>query len=168
MNILRQRRYVLWLKLLFQASFLLAFLLPFSAHAETVVPAGSNLSWNQTWTKEGSPYIIQGNVYVRFGSLTINPGTVVKLMNGVTVTLHADVHVTIAGTLEEPVIFTSFKDDSASGDTNGDGNVSAPAPGDWGYLSLGGGSTNNNMQVQHLKVRYGGAVPITYGSMILP
>lgn len=167
MNILKQRHYVLWFKLLFQASLVLVFLLPLSAHAETIVSAGTNLSWNQTWTKEGSPYIIQGNIYVRFGSLTINPGTVVKVVNGATVTLHADVHVNIAGTSEEPVIFTSFKDDSVSGDTNGDGNATTPAPGDWGYVSLGGGSTNNNTQVQYLKVRYGGGVPVTYGSIFI-
>lgn len=147
------------------SSALLVFIFPISVFAETVIPAGSNLSWNQTWTKEGSPYIIQGNVYVRFGSITINPGAVVKVMDGATVTLHADVHVNIAGTLEEPVIFTSFKDDSISGDTNGDGSMTAPTPGDWGYMSLGGGGTNNNMRVQYLRVRYGGAVPVTYGSI---
>jgi hypothetical protein len=34
------------------------------------------------------------------------------------------------------VIFTSYKDDSAGGDTNGDGSGSQPYAGDWYQLDL--------------------------------
>lgn len=109
------------------------------------------------WTRLASPYVVTVPVSKRFGSFSIEPGVVVKFMPGATLSTHADVVTTIVGTETEPIYFTSYKDDSVGGDTNGDGAVSTPAPGDWGSTSFGGGSTNNNMSLGYLKVRYGGS-----------
>ena len=147
-----------------------AFLLPLVASAATfITPApGGNETWNQTWTKENSPYVVNGSIYVRLGSLTIKSGVVVKFMAGSSIKFNGIVPVSIEGTAEEPVYFTSFRDDSVGGDTNGDGNATAPAPGDWGFVSLGEGSTHGNLPIAHLKVRYGGGAPrstIRYGNI---
>ena len=142
---------------------MLVFLfVPKNTFAETIItPAtfGANIG-NTTWTKAGSPYIVDGIVSTRLGSLTIDPGVVVKFTPNSILSLHADVRTNFQGQPNDPIYFTSLKDDSVGGDTNGDGVVTVPAPGDWGYATFGGGSRNNNMNIQYLSVRYGGGVSI--------
>ena len=129
-------------------------------------PSNQNIG-NKVWTKENSPYVVEDAVYIRYGSLTIEPGVVVKFADDATLTVHASAPLTARGTISDPIIFTSLKDDSALGDTNNDGDATTPAPGDWGYISFGGGSWNNDMSIEHLRVRYGGGVPVTYGSVYI-
>ncbi len=138
------------------------------AFAVTNISAPVNSVVNSTWTKSASPYVISGNVYYRYGSLTIEPGTVIKFASATsTLTVHADVVLNIKGTSAEPVYFTSIKDDTVGGDTNGDGNATSPAPGDWGYVSLGSGAINVNMNIDYIKVRYGGG-SVFYNSGVSP
>lgn len=115
---------------------------------------------NETFTKANGPYVLDGDTYVRNGNITIEAGAVFKFKPAATLTVHADVAVHINGTQSEPVIFTSLLDD-AGGDTNCDGNTSAPAAGDWGYASFGGGAWNSAFNASYLKVRYGGSAPYT-------
>lgn len=145
--------------------FAFASLVPIHVYAEThITPFPGNNAGSQVWTKEGSPYVVTGNVNIRFGSLTIEPGVVVKFSAASILDVHASVPVNIQGTEAEPIYFTSLKDDTFGGDTNADGALSSPAPGDWGYVSFGSGSTNSSMQLQYLKVRYGGGIPQTVNS----
>ena len=128
------------------------FVAPVSA--STLAPNTQTI--NTVWTKNNGPYIVNGYVYYRFGSLTIEPGTVIKFASATSrLGVHADVILNAKGTSAEPISFTSIKDDSLGGDTNGDGNATSPAPGDWGYVSFGGGSYNRNMNIDYIKVRYG-------------
>jgi hypothetical protein len=62
--------------------------------------------------------------------LTLEPGVVVKFgpQQGLGV---ADGKLVANGTLSNPCLFTSIKDDTAGGDTNADGNASAPSRDDW-------------------------------------
>ena len=49
--------------------------------------------------------------------------------------------VTAQGTAAQPIIFTSYRDDSADGDTNNDG-TSNGANGDWDKIEFNAGSTS--------------------------
>ncbi len=86
------------------------------------------------------------------GTLNLEAGTIMKFANGTSI--QTDGTLNSNGTDDEPVYFTSIKDDEAGGDTNGDGNASAPAPSDWKQLKFGSGSTGN---FEHAVIRYGGA-----------
>ena len=95
-----------------------------NAHAATFV--SGTISNDTTWTAANSPYVLTGNVTVNTGyTLTIEPGVVVKPKQ-------TNTGLIINGTLNATgVTFTSYKDDFHGGDTNLDGSISWPLPGDW-------------------------------------
>ncbi len=53
-----------------------------------------------------------------------------------------------------PIVLTSFLDDDHGGDTNGDGNASAPGPGSWGRVEYG--FSTAPAQMNHVLARFGG------------
>src|SRR6185436_17206919 len=91
------------------------------------------------------------------GVLTLSPGTVIKgalTSNQV----HVLGRLVAAGTAEQPVVFTSIRDDRFGGDTNGDGSSSLPAAGNWGQVWLRAGSTGNVLT--RCVIAYGGATGV--------
>ncbi|MEK7133554.1 MAG: PxKF domain-containing protein [Patescibacteria group bacterium] len=132
-------------------------MLPAAAGAATLFPAGTYYS-NEHFTKAGSPYIIDGFVYFRGGTLVVDSGVVVKFKTATsTLGIHGDATFTSLATKDEPVYFTSYKDDVHGGDTNGDSNATSPAPGDWSNLNVGGGSSFGSDKLDFTRVYYGGA-----------
>jgi hypothetical protein len=118
----------------------------------THVPGGT-LSSNTTWTPGGSPYILNGNLNVAAGAtLTVQPGVVVKL-NGTYRMLTVSGRIIAEGTAESSVLFTSAQDDApeAGGDTNGDGNATLGAPGQWYQIWIRSGGSS----FKHAEIRYG-------------
>src|SRR3989338_8865719 len=134
--------------------FVIAFLgvLVFSpnlVNASTIVP--QNINSNTKWTVANSPYIVENPVTVG-AVLTIEPGVIVKFSPGKY--LRVDGKLVANGTEANKIYFTSLKDDTAGGDTNGDCSATLPAPRDWGYIKINS-SLNNSLS--HVVVRYGGA-----------
>ncbi|MEM7128090.1 MAG: hypothetical protein AAF702_17275 [Chloroflexota bacterium] len=126
---------------------------------------GAETYWlTNQWANESIVYVIDGsNITVPAGQeLTVAQGVKVKL--GTHKTLTIDGKLSVAGTLENPVYFTSFNDDTVCGigardepvcDTNGDGESSAPQIGDWGQIRF----THNSLptsSVERAIIRYSG------------
>ena len=129
-----------------------SFAIPSAVSADTVIPYGTNISGNVTWTKAASPYIVTGMGVAADGVLTIDPGTIVKfdLYGGIGV---AGRLIVGAPAPAEPVTITSIRDDSVGGDSNGDGSATVPLAGDWNGIYLQG---NNENYFTNAVVRYGG------------
>jgi RHS repeat-associated protein len=105
-----------------------------------------------TWTGSALPYVMRKAARFAPGApLTLTPGTIVKLSGG---SLNAQGGFSALGSAIQPITFTSLADDSIGGDTNGDGNVSVPAPGDWATVEFDGAA--NTAALSQVRFRYGG------------
>ena len=119
-----------------------------------VTVTGGQMSQNAVWGRGDALFIVDADVYVASSAtLTIQPGTVVKFSNcyrGACNTAddptdYADLIVEGAlnaeGTEENPITITSILDDTAGGDTNGDGSASVPSSGSWGEILIRNGAS---------------------------
>ena len=105
------------------------------AHAET--PVFGNVTQSQTWTAGGSPYVLQNAVVVVDGvTLTLEPGTTVRMKSGLASTSLFDVEGTLVADASAgaPIVF----------DREG-----ASSEGAWGgvRIAAGGGATLKNVEI---------------------
>ena len=138
-----------------------------SAQARTNLYAPSvDINTPTTWTVAGSPYVISGWAWLDVtATLTIDPGVVVKFTpdhfnqryNGLNVS--GGGKIIANGTSDAPVIFTSYYDDTASGDTNGD--ATSPLAGDWRGIVLDADAS----ELSHVEVRYSANIYQSYGGI---
>jgi len=106
-----------------------------------VLVASGTIERSGTWQNPGIPYVVSlfGGVglldVAQNATLTLEPGTTVKFISRQG---RLDVHgeLRAEGKPLQPVTFTSFANDWAGGDSNGDGDSSAPAPGDFAGLTF--------------------------------
>jgi RHS repeat-associated protein len=84
-------------------------------------------------------------------TLTFGPGTVIKFTNSLA-GINVQGTLNIQGSLKNPVVLTSWLDDSIGGESNDDGNASLPAAGDWSGIKFEGASASGNLE--NVKIRY--------------
>ncbi|MCX6305171.1 MAG: right-handed parallel beta-helix repeat-containing protein [Bacteroidetes bacterium] len=102
--------------------------------------------------------------YVLLADMTIKSGTNVNVEPGVVIkvnscNLYVDGGFKTDGVAIQKVVFTSLKDDNEGNpfDTNGDGNATAPASGNWGNIKFRATSDDAYCKINYTTVKYGGS-----------
>ncbi len=129
--------------------------------ATSSTSVGGTIAADTTWGLSGSPYLVNSSVTVSFGvALTVEPGVVVKFASAARLRVNGTLLAN--GLAESPIIFTSFRDDTHGGDTNGDGSTTVPGAGNWSYIEAATGGT---VDLSYAHVLYGGGsynTPVLY------
>lgn len=94
--------------------------------------------------KKDLPYILEASggrsPYVEADvTLTLEPGVIFKTGHTLTA-LNINGALIASTTPDNPIVFTSLKDDARGGDTNGDGSASLPQDNDWANIKFFAGS----------------------------
>ncbi len=128
-------------------------LLPRPVRAETLL-IDQDIDSNTTWSSDNI-YVVVTDVRILEGvTLHIDPGTIIKLQRQSRLIVEGTLRA--QGTGESPIVFTSHKDDAHGGDTNGDGDASAPAANDWGWIEFADSSVDEQCLLEHCSILYGG------------
>lgn len=115
------------------------------------VEISSNITTPTTWTT-GNVYMVSAWINVN-APLVIQPGVIIKFKNA-NCGMEVYAKITANATASNPIVFTSYKDDSYCGDNNGDGSASTPSKGDWGRLTMRG--DQHGSLFRYCKFLYGG------------
>ncbi|MCL6627999.1 MAG: hypothetical protein K6U00_00180, partial [Armatimonadetes bacterium] len=131
---------------------------------DTFVSGGFELSGKITedmtlYAIPGNPWIFTDDTKIQAGvKVTVEPGAVLKFGKGGKPYNNASLWVygslIAVGTPEKPITFTSIRDDSVDGDTNGDGDMTRPTSGDWGTVSFSDSSADSSI-IENAVFKYG-------------
>lgn len=101
--------------------------------------------------------------YVLLSNMTINSGTYINVESGVVIkvnncNIYVDGGFKTDGTTTNNVIFTSLQDDNEGNpfDSNGDGNASTPAAGNWGSIKYRSTSDDAYCLLNYTSIKYAG------------
>lgn len=115
------------------------------------VIVGGSLITTRIWDFGGIPALLEGEITIdSTGNLTIAAGQIIKSQGFRDIDINGSIQA--LGTIDKPIIFTSYRDDTAGGDTNNDG-ASAGARGDWHEIKFDGKGAS---QLRFVEIRYAG------------
>ena len=118
-----------------------------------VTTVSGTISSDTTWA--AGVFRVTGDITVNAGvTLTVAPGVIVKFDGNRRITVNGTLNA--IGTSGQKVTFTSFTDDTAGGDSNGNG-PSSGAPGSWRDIYYNNGSAG---RLEHVVARFGGAASV--------
>jgi hypothetical protein len=121
--------------------------------SDVLLAWSGTLQQDTTWTSEHGVIIVDGLITIPAGvTLNIEPGTIIKFTEAGGSGFTVEGTLEVNGTHTDPVVFTSFQDDTAGGDTNGDGMASIPGPGDWIGLTFSSDSAIGDLK--NVRIRY--------------
>jgi hypothetical protein len=108
--------------------------------SDVLTQVGGAITSDANWGPAGNPYVLIDDVTVSEGvTLTLLPGVVVKA-DSISRELIVLGTLVAEGTAKQPIVLTSYKDDTAHGDTNRDGSSTRPSFGDWVGVGFAAGS----------------------------
>ena len=118
--------------------------------ASLALEPGSFITEDTVWRAIDPPIILEESVAVApWATLTIEAGSTLKFSNGAG--LYVGGNLDVQGTVDAPVILTSYRDDDAGGDTNNDGDATGPIANDWGGITFADSATGT---LENVEVRY--------------
>ena len=139
-------------KVLFLLCLILCLLFFQKALAATFID--SDITEDQHWTLEGSPYVIDGAITTDFGTIvTIDPDVTVKFTENSLLVFYGDIIANGVDGFE--IVFTAYSDDDYGGNT--DGVFGSKYKGYWVGLFLYG--QNNVMDSVFIRYSGGAFVP---------
>jgi len=143
---------------------------------DTIFLSGTLVAGEQVWPTTGLPIVVGADfgpdvcgLNWGSGSLMVLEGTTLTVPAGVIVKfspnseLYVEGSLLAQGTETSPVVFTSWRDDTAGGDTNTDGTTTSPAPGDWWGIRVW---LQGEAALDGSEIRYAGVALQTYGGHV--
>jgi len=120
---------------------------PIVENLPTSIAANTTLSANKI-------YKMVGNTTINAGvTLTIPPGTIIKVSGNFTLTVNGSLDAT--GLTTNRIYFTTFTDDSVGGDSNANGADPVPSRGSWAGIL--GTAVGHSIKLDYCDIRYAGS-----------
>ncbi len=135
----------------------------FTTIAADHILSSISLSQDKILSPGSGPYIIRGTLTVPEGlTLTIHPETILKFDTNAAISVYGALNA--VGSDTGKIVFTSIHNDSYGGDSNSNGNLSSPAPGNWYGIRFYDTSDDATTVLEHCIIEYAGYTS-SYGSL---